>query len=308
MLGVKFLPRQRKEIRGLFTALLTPFDAKGNVNHKALAKLVKFQIRSGINGLYVCGTTGLGPLLRVEERKAVAMTVVQESSGSLPVVIQVGCPDTSSAVELAKHAEGLGADAVASLTPYYYKPGDAAIQKHFETIANSVDVPLFAYNIPQFTGNNLRPELVASLARRRTIAGIKDSSRDVLQLLEILELVPEKFVVMNGTEEYGLYSLMMGGDGLVSGGANAVPELFSSLVSSFAGDDFKTAVGCQHSVLEFRDMVKASPIPAYYEFLRARGIDCGSPRPPFRPLGKEESGRLLKRMSSADIPLAPANG
>ena len=299
---------KRTKVGGLFTALLTPFDSKGRVDLEALARLVRFQAHAGADGLYVCGTTGLGPLLSLPERKSIAETVSNELSGTLPMVVQVGCADTASAVDLAAHAEGLGAEAVASLTPYYYKPGDAAVRKHFEAIASAVKSPLFAYNIPQFTGNNLAAETVASMAGQGTIVGIKDSSRDVLHLLEVLDSVPESFVVMNGTEEYGLFSLMMGGDGLVSGGANAAPELMKALVSLHAKGDYRAAVSAQETVLRFRACVKASPIPAYYEILRSRGVDCGKPRQPFLALGKQEARGVQKALEVAGISLGPTNG
>ncbi len=295
------------KVRGLFTALLTPFDQEGEVSKRALLDLVRFQKRSRVDGLYVCGTTGLGPLLSVEERKMIAETVIKESSGSLPVVVQVGCADTQTTIELARHAERAGADAVASLTPYYYRLGDDAVRKHFESVSEALTIPLFAYNIPQFTGNNLRPEMVADLARRGTVAGVKDSSRDVLQLLDLIGRAPKGFVVMNGTEEYGLFSLMMGGSGLISGGANVAPGLFTSLVSAHSKGDLKAAVEHQQRVLDLRDAVREWPIPAYYEILRSRGVDCGSPRAPFQPIRKNERDVLLAGLAKSGIPLGPAN-
>ena len=210
-----------EKIQGLFPALLTPFDREGRVDHERLASLVRFQLSNRVDGLYPCGTTGLGPLLSSKERKGIAETVLSEAGSKVPVVVQVGCADTGSTVELARHAEKAGAYAVASLTPFYYKPGDVAIAKHFETVAKSIGIPLLAYNIPQFTGNNLLPGAIAGLARRGVISGVKDSSRNVIQLLDLLNAVPESFVVMNGTEEYALFAMMMGGDGIVSGAANA---------------------------------------------------------------------------------------
>lgn len=294
--------RTSSKVHGLFTALLTPFGKDGKVDHRALAALVRFQLSAGVDGLYPCGSTGLGPLLGVQERKEIAETVVREVSGKVPVVIQVGCADTASSVELARHAEKAGADVVASLTPFYYKMREAEVTKHFETIKGSVSVPLFAYNIPQFTGNNLLPRTVASLARDSIIAGVKDSSRDVLQLLDLIEAVPEDFVVMNGTEEYALYAMMMGGNGVVSGGASAYPELFQSLVAAFTSGDLQKATSAQERILEFKEAVKEGPIPSYYEILRARGIDVGSPRPPFQALGSQEKDRLLASLKLHSFP------
>ena len=224
-----------------------------------------------------------------------------ESKRRVPVVVQVGCADTESTIELARHAERIGADAVASLTPYYYKPGEAAIVKHFERIAGSVGIPLFAYNIPQFTGNNLSPSTAVALAKKGTITGIKDSSRDVLQLLDLLGAAPEGFIVMNGTEEYGLFAMMMGGDGLVSGGANAVPELFASLVSSHSAGEHEEAVKVQRRILRFKDAVESAPISSYYSILDARGVSCGSPRGPFLPLEKTIVDRMVSQLHSQRI-------
>jgi 4-hydroxy-tetrahydrodipicolinate synthase len=288
------LPRERtRKIGGLFTALITPFDDKGRVDAERMANLVRFQISKGVDGLYPCGSTGLGPMMSPDERKAVAGAVIEEASGKIPVVVQVGSADTASSIELAKHAEKAGATAVASLTPYYYKPGDRAVFKHFESISKSVGIPTFAYNIPQFTGNNLQPGAVAAMAKSGIVAGIKDSSRDFLHLLDLLDAVPEDFVVMNGTEEYGLFALMAGTDGLVSGGASALPELFKSLVAAQRRASYKEALAAQEMVLKVKDIVKAGPISAYYEILRERGIDCGRPRAPLLPTETSEAGRTI---------------
>jgi dihydrodipicolinate synthase/N-acetylneuraminate lyase len=244
-------------------------------------------------------------MLRIDERKIVAEVVVTEVGRKVPAVVQVGCADTPSTVELARHAERIGAYAVASLTPFYYKPGERAVVKHFESVAKSISIPLLAYNIPQFTGNNLLPQAVASLSRNGTIAGVKDSSRDVLQLLELLDLVPEGFVVMNGTEEYALFAMMMGGDGVVSGAANAYPEVFHSLVSAHDSGDLAAAASAQKRILAFREAVKGAPIPSYYEIIRSRGLECGDPRPPFLPLARDDRVRLLARVKELGVLSSP---
>jgi len=291
--------RIASRVHGLFTAMITPFDAQGRVDLSAMEELVSFQISKGAEGLYPCGSTGLGPMLKEDERKRIAETVVKMAAGKVPVVIQVGCADTASTVELAKHAEKVGADAVASLTPYYYKPGEAATNRHFQTVSESVGIPLLAYNIPQFTGNVLSAASVSSLAKSGVISGIKDSSRDLLLLQDLLDAVPDDFVVMNGTEEYALYAIMSGADGLVSGGASALPELFKSLVATQREGDHEAATAAQQKVLAVKDLVKQGPISSYYAILKERGVDCGAPRSPFLPLGTSENEKViagLKRM------------
>jgi len=288
------LPKKKSpSIGGLFTALITPFDSRGRVDSDRLTKLVKFQVAKGVDGIYPCGSTGLAPLLSLAERKQVAETVVKAADGKVCVVVQVGCADTGSTVELAKHAEKAGADAVASLAPFYYKPGDKAIFRHFESVAAAVGIPLLAYNIPPFTGNNILPATVALMARDGTIQGIKDSSQNLLQLEDLVEAVPRDFVVMNGTEEYGLFAIMAGADGLVSGGASALPELFSTMVAAEKKGDHRGAIAAQKTVLKVKGLAKPSPIAAYYAILRERGIDCGAPRPPFLPLEKANADRMI---------------
>ena len=288
-------------IGGLFTALITPFDGEGGVDAGRLAELVKFQISKGADGIYPCGSTGLGPMLSLPERKLVAETVVETARGKVPVVVQVGCADTGSTIELAKHAEKTGADAIASLTPFYYKPGDKAVFKHFEAIKGAVSIPLLAYNIPQFTGNNLLPATVALMARDGTIQGIKDSSQNLLQLEDLIEAVPEDFVVMNGTEEYGLFAIMTGADGLVSGGASALPELFKSMVAAEKKGDHGAAIAAQKTVLKVKELTMPSPIASYYAILRERGIDCGTPRAPFLPLEGAIADRAIKGLKELGL-------
>ncbi len=282
-----------EKVRGLFTAVITPFDSKGKADADRMADLVRFQISRGSEGIFPCGSTGLGPMLSLEERKTIAEAVVKASGGRVPVVVQVGCADTQSTIELARHAEKIGADAVASLTPFYYKPGEAAIVKHFEAVSRSVGIPVLAYNIPQFTGNGLQPATVSALAKKKTIAGMKDSARDLLQLIDLIDSVPDDFVVMNGTEEYALYAIMSGADGLVSGGASALPEVFKALVSSQRKGDYKAAVSAQQVIQKVKDLTRPSPIPAYYAILEARGIGCGSPRAPLLPLDSADADRVV---------------
>lgn len=280
------------KVRGLFTALITPFDEKGRVDAERLARLVEFQVSKGVDGIFPCGSTGLGPLLTVEERKLVAETVVKSAANRVPVVVQVGSADTPSTVTLARHAADTGAYAVASLTPYYYDPGERATLKHFEAILKAVEIPVFAYNIPRFTGINLAASAVRELARLG-LAGIKDSSRDFLQLLDFVSTTPDDFVVMNGIEEYGLFAMVSGVDGLVSGGASALPELMKSMVAAQEKGDLEGALAAQRSVRQAKEVVKSGPIAAYYAILRARGVECGDPRRPILPMEKTEAERAV---------------
>ncbi|MDG6914014.1 MAG: dihydrodipicolinate synthase family protein [Nitrososphaerota archaeon] len=293
--------KSASKVKGLFTALLTPFDDNGRVDVDRLAKLVRFQVSMGAEGIFPCGSTGLGPMLSLEERKTVAEAVIGASRRKVPVVVQVGGPDTPSTVELARHAAEAGAYAVATLTPYYYKAGERAVAKHFEAVAASVEVPVLGYNIPQLTGNSLQAKATADLAKAGTLSGIKDSSRDFLHLLELIDAVPETFAVMNGTEEYGLFAINSGADGLVSGGANALPELFKSMLTAERKGDHMAALAAQKQVQAFKDLVKQSPISSYYEILRERGLDCGTPRRPLLPLEESEAKKVVDGLKAMGL-------
>ncbi|MDG6920858.1 MAG: dihydrodipicolinate synthase family protein [Nitrososphaerota archaeon] len=295
------LARLASKVKGLYTALLTAFDDGGRVDTDRIAKLVRFQASKGADGIFPCGSTGLGPMLTVEERKSVAGAVLEASRKRVPVVVQVGAADTTSAVDLARHAEDAGAYAVASLTPYYYRPGDRAVAKHFEALSEAVEIPVLAYNIPQFTGNNLQAKTVAELAKRGIISGLKDSSRDFLHLMELVDSVPGDFPVMNGTEEYGLFAIYSGASGLVSGGASAIPELFKSMLTAVRRGDHAAALAEQNHVRAFKGLVRQNQISAYYEILRERGMDCGSPRRPLLPLDRGETKRIIDGMKALGL-------
>ncbi len=147
----------------------------------------------------------------------------------------------------------------------------------------------------------MKPEIVAELGKRRVISGIKDSTRDILHLLDLLGAVPQDMVVMNGTEEYALFALMSGADGVVSGAANAFPELFKSMVVYYDKGDFKGALAVQRTIQHVKDILSDGPIPAYYEVLRERGVDCGRPRAPFLQTDKQASAEQISRLRSLGL-------
>ncbi len=283
----------RVKIRGIVTAMITPFTGSEEVDESALRELVKFQVGKRVEGFFVCGTTGLFPFLTMDERKAVAKAVVEEVEGRLPVIVQVGRPDTRGTVELAKHSEGIGADAVACITPYYYKFDDDALVEHYEAVSKAVSIPIFVYNIPPRTGFNMKTELLMKLARRGLIVGVKDSSRDFLQLLDIIERLPADFLTFNGSEGYVLQAFLAGASGAVSALSNAIPEIFLGIQDSFRRGDFQEGLRLQRRLNRIRQVTDAAPLSSVYEILRERGIKCGNPRRPFSPISREERTRML---------------
>ena len=288
----------RINVEGLITALITPFDNTQSVKEDALRRLVRFQLQERVNGFFPCGTTGQGPLMTLDERKRVAEIVVEETKHTVPVIVQIGTADTKTTVLLARHAESIGAEAIACVAPYYYQSDDEALVRHYETVAKSVSLPVFVYNIPRHTGVNIKPELLLKLAKTNTIIGVKDSTRDFLQLIETIETLPKEFIVINGSEGYLLPALIMGAKGAVSALASALPELFTGLYEAFKKGDLEKAKSLQVKLNKVKRISERPPLAPIFEILRERGIDCGNPRAPLRTMTAEERSKLVNGLRS----------
>lgn len=284
-------------IRGIITALLTPFTEDGQVDEGALRELVQFQIKSGVNGFFALGTTGMGPAMEAPQRKRVAEIVVEETHNRLPIIVQVGASNPATSLELAQHAEKIGADAVASLTPFYYQPDEEAVLEHYSKLSQSTNLPLFVYNIPRNTGNNVDAKLLAKLCRIPHIVGIKDSSRDFSQLLSYLAIVPNGFNVINGTDSYLFSAFCAGVQGGVSATANAFPELFVEMYHAYKVADFEKGKSLQLKVHSLRDVLSHPPLAPILEVLRLRGLKGGHVRPPLRSLSVDERAFLRSSVS-----------
>ena len=275
-------------LRGVIPALVTPFTPDGNLDREALREIVGFHLKQNVNGFFVCGSTGLGPAMAKEERKKVAETVIQETRGKVPVIVQVGSVDPHDSIELARHAQKAGADAVASVTPFYYKPGDDAIMEYYTRLAESTTLPLFIYNIPRNTGNNVDANLLVKLSKIPNIVGVKDSSQDFNQLIDYLAAVPRSFNVIVGTDSFLYSALHAGAYGGVSAVANAFPETMVEMYQAYVRKDLERGAELQRQVHALRSAVSTPPIAPILEVLRLRGLRSGLVRPPLRSMTANE--------------------
>jgi 4-hydroxy-tetrahydrodipicolinate synthase len=292
------------KLQGIITALVTPFSKNDQVDEEALRQLVQFQIKSGVNGLFPLGTTGMGPAMEPIERKRVAEVVVKEVEARIPVIVQVGAADPNVTIDLARHAEQIGADAVASLTPFYYHPGPESIIEHYRRLAAATKLPVLVYNIPSNTGNNVDAKLLVQLSRIPNIVGIKDSSRDFSQLLDYLASVPQGFTVINGTDSYLFSAFCAGVNAGVSATANAFPELFVEMYGAYKASDLAKGERLQKKIHSLRSAMNNPPLVPYLEVLKMRGMKSGNVRPPLRQMNSEEVAALR----SIVIRLAPELG
>jgi len=281
-----------RKIEGIITALITPFTQEGNVNEGVLRELVEFQVRSGVHGLYPCGTAGEGPTMSIEQRKRVAEIVVDQVKARIPVVVHIGAINTAMTIQLAKHAEKIGADALGCVTPYYYALDDDAIIEHYRRVVEAVRIPIFVYNIPHRTTINVTPNLMVKLAKLPNIVGIKDSSRDFTQFCEYIEKLGKGFAVICGSDALMIPALFMGAKGVISAIANAFPELFVESYDAYKKGNYEKAIGLQYKIIVARRVLAEPAIAPLKEALKMRGFRAGTVKDPLRSMTEKEITEL----------------
>jgi N-acetylneuraminate lyase/4-hydroxy-tetrahydrodipicolinate synthase len=276
-------------LEGIITALVTPFTEDSKLNVDGLKRLVDFQLGNDVTSFFICGTYGLGPVMSVDERKKVTELVVESVGGRGKVIVHVGSLNIDDALELARHAEDVGAYAIASLPPYYYVLDDEAIINYFKRLVSRVKIPVYLYNNPARTGVRITSELLRKLADVG-VTGVKDSSFDIVRFYEDLTVVdPSKFEFIMGTEALLLPAMVVGVKACISGLSNVFPELVVKLYKLVSEGDYVNAVKLHLEVIKVRKVLHLVPtIPAVFEVLRLRGVDVGIPKPPFRRLSSKE--------------------
>jgi len=270
-----------KRITGVIPPLLTGFDEKGDYDAAAQKEITEYLVGK-VQGFYICGTYGSGPLMTGDERKRVAEDVVAQVNGRIPVIVHVGGCSTRSVVDLAVHAEGIGADAVAAVPPIYYGFGEDAVLRHFEALRAAVSIPVFVYNNPKTTGVSVTGSMLAKLVGIG-IDGIKDSSFNIIVFWDQMWAVQKPgFIPVIGTEALILPAVSMGAHAAVCGLANAIPEPVVELFQAVVAKDLEEAVVLQEKVSKMRDVMHLGPtLPMIQAVLKARGVNAGFPRLPF---------------------------
>lgn len=283
--------------RGAATALITPFSETG-VDFTALARLIEFQISSGISALVVCGTTGESPTLTPTETEAVISFAVERTDGRVPVIAGAGCADTASSVAAAKAASGLGADAVMTVTPYYSRPPEEGLYRHFASVADASDVPVIAYNVPSRTGSALTHALCRRLARHGNIVGLKEAS-GTLSLAEFcLCELDGALAVYSGTDSLNLPMLALGADGVISVVSNAFPSAVAEMCRAVFDGDLDGARTLSRRLYRVTDALfrASNPIPVK-GLMSALGFCENRLRLPLYPLPEEEVASLFSLFS-----------
>jgi len=290
------------DLRGIIPPIMTAFTKEGEVYDKGTREIVDF-IVPHVQGLYPCGTYGSGPMMSPDERKRVAEIIVDQVNGRVPVIVHVGTADTKNTIELARHAEGIGARAVGAITPYYNSYDDDAIFVHFQQLINAVNIPVFLYNNPKTSGNSVSVNLLVRLAKEG-LAGVKDSTFDIVNYYHSqigLKAFPD-FNLIIGTEAVLVAAFDAGAKAAVSGLGNVYPDLMEKLYKEYLEGDRKKLMQTQEDVLRVRQITKYGPtIPTCHAILKLRGIDSGYPRLPFQPVSPETTKRVKEALQSMNI-------
>ena len=289
--------------QGSAVALVTPFTQDG-VDFKKLGELVEYHIENNTDALVVCGTTGEATTMSDEEQLSVIKYVVDKTNKRIPVIAGTGSNNTMHSVYLSQEAERLGADGLLVITPYYNKANANGLKLHFETIANSVNLPIIMYNVPGRTSMNMKPSLVAELAKIKNIVAIKEASGDLAQVAELCRLVPDDFAVYSGNDDSILPLLALGGKGVISVLANVCPQETHNLVQKFFDGDIE---GSRKIQLKLKPLIDAlfievnpNPIKTAMNLL---GFEVGNLRLPLAEMDIKNLEVLKKELANAGLNL-----
>ena len=288
-------------IRGSITALITPFR-NGELDEKSFRRFVEWQIAEGTQGLVPVGTTGESPTLSHEEHMRVVELCVDTAGGRVPVIAGAGSNSTREAIALTRHAKDVGADAVLSVAPYYNKPTQEGLYRHFAAIAEAVEIPIVLYNIPGRSIVEISVETMARLAEIPNIVGVKDATGNLARASRDRGALPTSFVRLSGEDATTLGFMAHGGRGCISVTSNVAPKLCAEFQNACLAGDYAKALAYQDRLMPLHDALfcEASPAPTKYA-ASLLGICEPEVRLPIVPLS--ERGRQTVRAAMAQAGL-----
>ena len=299
-----------KILQGAFTALITPMKESGEVDYEGFRRLIQFQLEEGIDGLVPLGTTGETPTLEEDEEEKLINIAVKETRGHVPLIVGSGSNDTKHMVAYTQRARDLGADAALVVTPYYNKPNDDGLIRHFQA-ASEVGIPIVVYNIASRTGRNIPTYLMEKIAQFPNIAGVKESSGDLGQMGEVIDRIAtgrkntdHPFWVLSGDDGFALPLMALGGDGLVSVIANIVPGRVKALTRACLAGNFTEARKIHFELVPLikAAFIETSPAPIKQAMTWA-GLPGGPARLPLGCLSSSSKEILRSALTGLGIKL-----
>lgn len=283
-------------LKGTLTAMITPFDRNG-VNLQAFGEMMEHQIAGGVSGLVVLGTTGEPAVMTEPEKEALMRYAVEKNAGRVKILFGTGSNCTEHAVEASKKAEALGADGVLAVTPYYNKCTQRGIYEYYKTVCEAVKIPVVCYNVPPRTGVNILPETMEKIAEIPNMAGIKEASGNMAQVLETARRIRGKCDLYSGEDALNLPILCAGGTAVISVVSHLAPAGVNALVKAVECGNLKAANELSDKLLPlvYACFSEVNPIPVK-EGMNLLGFQAGAPRSPLTRLEPENREKLIKAM------------
>jgi 4-hydroxy-tetrahydrodipicolinate synthase len=289
-------------LQGSLVAIVTPMQEDGALDLDAFRRLIDWHIKEGTDGIVAVGTTGESPTVDWDEHNLVIKTAVEHVAGRVPVIAGTGANATSEAIELSGYAREVGADYSLSVVPYYNKPTQEGLYRHFKAIAEAVNLPMIVYNVPGRTVADIQNDTVLRLAQVPNIVGIKDATANLERGSDLIRRKPRDFRVYSGDDATGLALMLMGGHGVISVTANVAPRLMHEMCSAALSGDVGRARETNHRLLPLhRDLfVEANPIPVKWA-VQQMGLIKGGIRLPLTPLSPACHEQVRAAMRHAGI-------
>lgn len=286
--------RSKLNFRGIYTALLTPMDEQGEIDFESLGALVEHQLRFGVQGFYVGGSTGEAFLLTARERKELLEAVINHTAGRAEVIAHTGGIGTRESVELARHAEAAGADAVSAVVPFYYKAGIGEIRGHYRAIMSAVALPILVYHFPGATGVSLTMDFYESMAKDSQCLGVKFTSMNLFEMQQIRARCGPDFRVMNGHDEVYAAGALTGADGAIGSTFNMMPSLFADMYAKAEAGRWGELPALQAQANEvIAHMLQFEVIPYEKCVLHLQGVlRTPTVRSPLKRFSEEEAARI----------------
>ncbi|MCM3542772.1 4-hydroxy-tetrahydrodipicolinate synthase [Priestia megaterium] len=281
------------------TAMVTPFDHKGNIDFEKTTQLINYLISNGSDALVIAGTTGESPTLSTEEKLALFRHSVKVVDGRVPVVAGTGSNNTYASIELTKKAEEIGVDAIMIVAPYYNKPNQEGLYQHFKTIVESTELPVMLYNIPGRSVINMSVDTIVRLAELPNVVALKDASGDLDAMTAIIAQTSDDFALYSGDDGLTLPVLAIGGTGIISVASHIIGNEMQEMVKLYESGNPKEAAKIHQRIVPVMKSLFAAPSPTPVKTaLQLKGLDVGSVRLPLVPLTEEERQTLVSTLNT----------
>jgi 4-hydroxy-tetrahydrodipicolinate synthase len=289
-------------IKGSIVAIVSPMREDGTLDYDAYRRLIEWHVAEGTNAIVAVGTTGESPTVDPDEHGELIRVAVEAVKGHIPVIAGTGGNSTHEAIELTRHARAVGATATLQVVPYYNKPTQEGLYRHFRKIAETVDLPMILYNVPGRTVADLANDTTVRLAEVPGIVGIKDATGDLARAADLLRRLPPNFAVYSGNDDSALALMLLGGHGVISVSANVAPKLMSEMAKAALAGDLARARQLNNQLLpvHLKLFVEPNPIPVKWA-LSTMGRIPGGIRLPLLPLSTAAQPVVLAALKEAGL-------